>query len=253
MINIENCSKEELLEIKKIISNKKINKKIDLELTAREKPNYHLQKEYSSSRLPDYNEKYFFLCNELLLEYSITDFPFLFREGFFGCANNKKRDFNFPVVGFTNTKFDDNWKLNLGYIVSIFQNKSFQTYYEGTYNSLNYLINAIYKELTILEGKINSKNDLFIDINSRKEFVKSNFNKIARELWLTRENIFESRLSIGNCGLMKNCNKIGKRFSSSQEMFAEAIAYGCSFDELSNDNYEGAKRLLYIPKDKIRP
>jgi len=250
MFDLNKCSKIELENMKKIIVDVDLLNMIDDELYNREKKIYSLN-QYSSDRLPDYREEYNVLCNQILLEYNVFDFEFLSFDGFFGVRNNKFGDFSQPICGFTDTVFDKKWRCNLGYLALIFNSENLKINYEGSYNTLNYIINFLYKEIYNCDGNISCINDLFSDIFLRKEAVQDNFTKIVDELWEIRNNILGSRLSIGNQGLSKNRYKFGKRISRSQKMLIDALAYGCSLKELNEGNYEGAKRLVYVPRDKI--
>ena len=250
--DIVNWSKKDLEKLKILIQDKDLESKIDLELIKRNKNFEFISKyQYSSNRLPNYKDEYNILCNQLLFEYNLDEFKFL-TTSFFERTNNKKGDFVQPLYGFTETNFDKKWKNNLAYLSILFQNQAFIKGYEGVYNTLNYLINSLYKEVDFYDGKIYCKKDLFSDISSRKEVVRDNFVKIVEELWQTRDKLSNSKLSICNYGLTKNRNKKDNIFSVSQEALIEAIAYGCSLNELVNNDFEGAKRLIYVPIDKIR-
>lgn len=216
--------------------------------------NYELNKiiDYRSDRLPNYQEQYRNLCNMLLLEQEIFNYNFLFREGFNAPGNNNGGDFSQVFAhNIIYKKFDYKWHYNLGYISLLFQDGGLKRDYEGTYNTLNYLINAIYKEIAFYDGRIPSKERLFTDIILRREAVEDNFVKIVEYLWQTRESIPNSRLSIGNHGLTKNRSKSGDSFSITQQLFIDAIAHGCTINELEDNNFEGAKRLIYVPHNKI--
>ena len=82
--------------------------------------------------------------------------------------------------------------------------------------------------------------------------VKDKFSDIVDYLWTIRSEVVDSRCSIGNHGLSMNRNKTKKKFTSSQNALVEAVAYGCTLDELEKGNYEGAKRLIYVPTNKMK-
>ena len=207
---------------------------------------------YTSDRLPNYQEQYRNLCNMLLMEQTVLDYKFLFCEGFNASGNNMCGDFSNILPDYnTNYRFYYKWNYNLGYITLLFQDDKLKRDYEGTYNTLNYLINAIYKEIDFYDGRISSKERLFTDIVLRREAVEDNFLKIVEYLWQTRKSIPNSRLSVGNHGLTKNRSKSGDSLSITQQLFIDAIAYGCTLNELEDNNFEGAKRLIYVPHNKI--
>lgn len=209
--------------------------------------------DYTSNRLPNYQEQYRNLCNMLLMEQTILDYKFLFQEGFNAAGNNISGDFSYVLHTLQNTnyKYYYKWYHNLGYISLLFQDDKLKKEYEGTYNTLNYLINAIYKEIDFYDGRIPSKERIFTDITLRREAIEDNFLKIVEYLWQIRKSIPNSRLSVGNHGLTKNRNKSGDSFSITQQLFIDALAYGCTLNELEDNNFEGAKRLIYVPHDKI--
>lgn len=208
--------------------------------------------DYTSDRLPNYQEQYRNLCNMLLLEQEIFYYHFLHREGFNAAGNNNAGDFlQILDHNIIYKKFGYKWNYNLGYITLLFQDDKLKRDYEGTYNTLNYLINAIYKEIDFYDGRISSKERLFTDIVLRREAVEDNFLKIVEYLWQTRKSIPNSRLSVGNHGLTKNRSKSGDSLSITQQLFIDAIAYGCTLNELEDNNFEGAKRLIYVPHNKI--
>ena len=208
---------------------------------------------YTSNRLPNYQEQYRNLCNMLLMEQTILDYKFLLQEGFNAAGNNISGDFSFVLHALHNTnyKYYYKWYHNLGYISLLFQDDKLKREYEGTYNTLNYLINAIYKEIDFYDGRIPSKERIFTDITLRREAIEDNFLKIVEYLWQIRKSIPNSRLSVGNHGLTKNRNKSGDSFSITQQLFIDALAYGCTLNELEDNNFEGAKRLIYVPYNKI--
>lgn len=209
--------------------------------------------DYTSDRLPNYQEKYRNLCNIILMEQTVLDYNFLLQEGFNAAGNNICGDFAniLSTLHNTNYRFYYNWHHNLGYISLLFQDDKLRKDFEGTYNTLNYLINAIYKEIDFYDGRIPSKERLFTDIVLRREAVEDNFLKIVEYLWQTRKSIPNSRLSVGNHGLTKNRNKSGDSLSITQQLFIDAIAYGCTLNELEDNNFEGTKRLIYVPYNKI--
>ena len=207
---------------------------------------------YTSDRLPNYQEQYRNLCNRLLLEQEIFYYHFLHIEGFNAAGNNNAGDFlQILDHNIIYKKFGYKWNYILGYITLLFQDDKLKRDYEGTYNTLNYLINAIYKEIDFYDGRISSKERLFTDIVLRREAVEDNFLKIVEYLWQTRKSIPNSRLSVGNHGLTKNRSKSGDSLSITQQLFIDAIAYGCTLNELEDNNFEGAKRLIYVPHNKI--
>ena len=70
-------------------------------------------------------------------------------------------------------------------------------------------------------------------------------------LYNTMLNIPNSRLSIGDINLLtSNLNK--NILSNKQLYLMETISIGCFKQELENRNYNGIKKLIYVPKCKIK-
>lgn len=211
-----------------------------------------IQQQFTSSRLPDYNSDYMYRAKQLSLELDVSRVERMWKSACFDSRSNIKGDFYTGVFGSDNSQLDKKWMHNLGYISLLFQDENLRKNYEGTYNTVNYLLNGIYKELNRRSGSIETVDDLFYVLPEKEELVKDKFSDIVDYLWTIRSEIPDSRSSIGNHGLSMNRSKVKKKFTSSQNALIEAVAYGCTLDELEKGNYEGAKRLIYVPHNKMK-
>ena len=86
------------------------------------------------------------------------------------------------------------------------------------------------------------------DYKERQELVKISIRNISKELLNLRLQVPNSRLSVANQGLNRTANKIGEQVTYNQKLFIQALAFGMSLEDLQKKNYEGAKRLLYVPR-----
>lgn len=230
-----------------------IGKQIRKELERRERlAGYTLQEEFKSERLPDYNSDYLYRAKQLSLEFDVFSLPFTWRCACFDSHNNSKGDFYVGMFGKDKSNLDQKWMHNLGYLSLLFQDESLWRNYEGTYNVINYMVNGIYRELMRNDGNVENVSDLFRDLPEKEEIVRDKFRDVVDYLWTIRSEVVDSRSSVDNHGLTLNRAKTKKKLSLSQKALIEAVAYGCSLEELEDGNYEGAKRLIYVPCSKIK-
>lgn len=250
MINLDKCSLDELQSIRDIVGDEAAKQKIDQMIRLMGSEDYLKQMEFRSDRLPNFKQEYFQHCQQLMLEFNVWSLPELWRAACFDARNNSEGNFYGGMFGFTKGALDEKWKHNLGYLAMLFQNQGMRRDYEGTYNTLNYVINGIYKEMDSV-GKVDDVSLLFEDLGEREMLVQDRFTDVVEYLWQLREDVPGARLSVSNHGLTKNRQKRGKAVSISQKALMEADAFGCGADELESRNYEGAKRLIYVPREKF--
>ncbi len=136
------------------------------------------------------------------------------------------------MFGQDKSELEKKWMHNLGYLSLLFSDEGLRQNYEGTYNTINYLLNSIYRELNRSDGKISSVSQLFTEIVEKEELVREKLSDVEEYLWDVRSEVVDSRSSIGNHGLTMNRNKIKKRISPQQSALVETIAFGCSLEEL---------------------
>lgn len=252
-INFRNFDRSDLEIFFQSVKGTKLEDKIKRELERRDAiACYAVQEQFRSDRLPDFNSDYLYKAKHLSLEFDVENLPFTWRSACFDSNNNSKGDFYIGLFGSDKSDLDNKWRHNLGYMSLLFQDDELRKNYEGTYNVVNYMINGIYKELDRCDGKIDSVEQLLVDLPEKEEIVRDKFSDVADYLWTVRREVFESRSSIGNQGLTLNRNKTKKKLSTSQKALIEAVAYGCSLEELEKGNYEGAKRLIYVPYGKVK-
>lgn len=215
---------------------------------------YESQEHFKSDRLPDFNPEYLCRASQLALEFDVMSLPSMWKSACFDSNNNSKGDFYLGMFGYDKDALDQKWMHNLGYLSLLFRDENLRRQYEGTYNVVNYMINGIYKELNRRSGSIETVDHLFYVLPEKEDLVKDRFSDIVEYLWTVRSEVPGSRSSIGNQGLTANreSTKTKKKWSSSQNALIESVAYGCTLDELEKGNYEGAKRLIYVPNSKIR-
>lgn len=213
---------------------------------------YAVQEQFRSDRLPDFNPEHLYRAKQLSLEFDVENLPFTWRSACFDSNNNSKGDFYVGVFGSDKCTLDKKWMHNLGYLSLLFQDETLRRQYEGTYNVINYMINGIYKELNRRSDSFETVDPLFYELPEKEELVMDKFADVVDYLWTVRSEVPGSRSSIGNQGLTMNRGKTKRKWSAAQKALIEAVAYGCTLDELDKGNYEGAKRLIYVPHDKIK-
>lgn len=252
-IDFRKLDMSELEAILKSVEGTKLELQIRREIERRKKISaYSIQEQFASSILPDYNFDYVYKCRQLSMDFDVMQLPYLWKSACFNSAGNLKGDFYAGMFGKDKTVLEKRWMHNLGYLSLLFTDESLVSNYEGTYNTINYLINSIYRNISFYDGNINSVNMLFTDMCEKEELVKDRFVDVVDYLWELRNEVIGSRSSIGNHGLTANRNKVTRCISEQQSALIEAVAFGCSLDELEKGNYEGAKKLIYVPKQRMK-
>lgn len=197
-----------------------------------------LNQKYQVSSIPDYKLKYKDNVISLLDNLYIKDF--IYMEFYLNCDKIKKY-----------IALDKQLSMSLYKYYLLYKTSNLKLDMEQSYNILNYVINSLYRYCANSgEDILNSK--LFLEqISENKELVKLQVNDIFAYLYNTMLNIPNSRLSIGDINLLtSNLNK--NILSNKQLYLMEAISIGCSKQELENRNYNGIKKLIYVPKCKIK-
>lgn len=197
-----------------------------------------LNKKYQASSIPDYKLKYKNIVISLLNDLYIKDF--LYMEFYLNCDRIKRY-----------ISLDKQLSMSLYKYYLLYKTSNLKIDMEQSYNILNYVINSLYRYCAnSSEDILNSK--LFLEqINRNRELVKLQVNDIFMYLYNTMLNITNSRLSIGDINLLtSNLNK--NILSNKQLYLMEAISIGCFKQELENRNYNGIKKLIYVPQCKIK-
>lgn len=252
MAEIENYSLEVLELIGKVLKDKDLQKRVYLELQKRNSGSDCLiPYRYKSDRFPDFKDEYSNLYKQVLSKIDAFELEFLWRRGFFTCKNNLKGAFYPGEYGISMSDFKSESN-SIQSLVNIFDESSdLKNFYEGTYNTLNYVVNGVYKAVNSFNGEVSDKNELFKDFPIRALVVQEHFVDIVEYLWQVREVVPDAKLCICNHGLAKNRGKTSKTITPDQKMLIQAIAFGCTLEELEEKNYEGAKRLIYVPYQKL--
>ena len=197
-----------------------------------------LNEKYQVSNIPDYKLEYKDNVINLLNNLYIKDFPYM--EFYLNCDKIKKY-----------ISLNKQLSISLYKYYLLYKTSNLKLDMEQSYNILNYVINSLYRYcVNSSEDILNSK--LFLEqINKNKELVKLQVNDIFMNLYNTMLNIPNSRLSIGDINLLtSNLNK--NILSNKQLYLMEAISIGCSKQELEDKNYNGIKKLIYVPQCKIK-
>ena len=170
---------------------------------------------------------------------------------------NEEQLFN-AIISFDNPiLYDDefikmvNDVKKLSYLDKLFNNEEMIHLYEATYNSYLFLKNHLRK---CLDDNSNESdyNLIYKDYELKKKIVSNNINEIASTLLILRNKIKNSKCSICNMGLSKMAKKEkGTQITMQQIIFVECIALVLSLEDLENKNYEDAKKLIYVPYQKI--
>ena len=197
-----------------------------------------LNEKYQVSNIPDYKLEYKDNVINLLNNLYIKDFPYM--EFYLNCDKIKKY-----------ISLNKQLSISLYKYYLLYKTSNLKLDMEQSYNILNYVINSLYRYCAnSSEDILNSK--LFLEqINRNRELVKLQVNDIFMYLHNTMLSIPNSRLSIGDINLLtSNLNK--NILSNKQLYLMEAISIGCSKQELEDKNYNGIKKLIYVPQCKIK-
>lgn len=197
-----------------------------------------LNKKYQVSSIPDYKLEYKDNVISLLNNLYIKDFYYM--EFYLNCDKIKKY-----------ISLNKQLSISLYKYYLLYKTSNLKLDMEQSYNILNYVINSLYRYCAnSSEDILNSK--LFLEqVNRNRKLVKLQVNDIFAYLYNTMLNIPNSRLSIGDINLLtSNLNK--NILSNKQLYLMEALSIGCSKQELENRNYNGIKKLIYVPQCKIK-
>ena len=197
-----------------------------------------LNEKYQVSNIPDYKLEYKDNVISILNNLYIKDFYYM--EFYLNCDRIKKY-----------ISLNKQLSISLYKYYLLYKTSNLKLDMEQSYNILNYVINSLYRYCAnSSEDILNSK--LFLEqISENKELVKLQVNDIFMYLYNTMLNIPNSRLSIGDINLLTS--NLDKNVLSNKQLYLmEALSIGCSKQELKNRNYNGIKKLIYVPKCKIK-
>lgn len=197
-----------------------------------------LNEKYQVSNIPDYKLEYKDNVISILNNLYIKDFYYM--EFYLNCDRIKKY-----------ISLNKQLSISLYKYYLLYKTSNLKIDMEQSYNILNYVINSLYRYCAnSSEDILNSK--LFLEqISENKELVKLQVNDIFMYLYNTMLNIPNSRLSIGDINLLTS--NLDKNVLSNKQLYLmEALSIGCSKQELKNRNYNGIKKLIYVPKCKIK-
>jgi len=139
----------------------------------------------------------------------------------------------------------------LAFLDKFFQNIDNCLAYQGSFITYSY-VKSFLKKVLASEEHIANNTLIYQDYDKKIKLVTENLTDIASSLLEYRERFPNSRLAIYNQGLRKIINKESNSpLSFNQKIFIEALAYGTTFEKLESKNYEDAKKLIYIPHQKI--
>ena len=197
-----------------------------------------LNENYQVSNIPDYKLEYKDNVISILNNLYIKDFYYM--EFYLNCDRIKKY-----------ISLNKQLSISLYKYYLLYKTSNLKLDMEQSYNILNYVINSLYRYCANSSEDI-LKSKLFLEqINKNKELVKLQVNDIFMYLHNTMLSIPNSRLSIGDINLLtSNLNK--NILSNKQLYLMEAISIGCSKQELEDKNYNGIKKLIYVPQCKIK-
>ena len=240
---------EDLLNMKEILENEELQKQLLKEIKLRENNIVNIE-QYKSNRLPEFYEEYKEQCLHLLSELSFMDLDFLIHPASRSARNNMGGQF-YSVSELGSYVKNHQYTYVIKTIDDFFLENPENVYYiEGLYNALNYIKTAI-SIMLHSKRKIETKHDLFLDFNEKKELVTKNLGDISKHLLQLRQSVPNSRLCVGNQALIKNATKYGVTITRPQIKFISSIAFGSTLEKLKDGNYEEAERLLFVPQCKM--
>lgn len=197
------------------------------------------EKEYdfSSDRMSDDFSLYSDECREIMKTITVSKFPFLVAT-LFGAKVNKMNALPQQLSEYFGS-------MTLAELEDVLKLDTVTRNYEGTYNTLNYIKNYICGCLATNSDLV--VEDLFSDYGRKIEIVTENLDDIANMICEVKGGT-KLQFSVGNRGLMRTANGNYNGIHPYQKRIIEAVAFGNRLSELENGNYEGVKRLLYLPK-----
>lgn len=243
-MDLSKLSLEELHSIRKVIESQELQMELYRMIEIKEAERL-IPTEYQSDRLPEFYSQYEEKCLDLLAQLNYRDVEFFQSCALRDAGNNKGGDFYSSNHGIYQTGYH-----SLVMFEEFFKDQRNIYLYEGAFNTLNYMKASICT--TLNSGKnISSKKDLFEDYSEKEELIENSLGEIATGLLRVRMLVPNSRLSVANQGLTKTSRKVvGSQITYHQRHFIQALAFGNSLEDLKSKNYEGAKRLLYVPREK---
>lgn len=139
----------------------------------------------------------------------------------------------------------------LAYLDEFFKDINNCLDYQGSYTTYKY-VKSYLKENLIEDSKESDYDLVYKNFNRKILLATENLVPIANELLVLRESIPNSRISVCNQGLKKATKKIpNSPITFDQQIFINAIAFGTTEEKLEAKNYEDAKKLLFLPHQKI--
>lgn len=243
-MDLSKLSLEELHSIRKIIESQELQLELSKMIKIREEERL-IPMEYQSDRLPEFYSQYEEQCLDLIAQLNYGNVEFFQSRALRDAGNNKggnlyssNRDIYYAGCH------------SLILFEEFFKDPKNIYLYEGAFNTFNYIKTSICT--TLNSGKnITNKTDLFKDYEEKQELIKNSLGEIAKYLLRVRMLVPDSRLSVTNQGLTKTARKVlGSQITCHQRHFIQALAFGLSMEDLKDKNYEGAKRLLYVPREK---
>lgn len=193
--------------------------------------------DFSSDRMSEDFEIHSEKVKEIMNNLKVSRFPFLL-DTLFGAKVNKMnkipQEFYECYGGFSLAELEDFLQLDTK-----------TRYYESTYNTLNYIKSYICSCLATNSDFVIE--DLFSDYDKKKEVVTENFGDIVDIIKETKSGT-KLVFSVRNKGLVSCENDAYDEIHPYKKIVVDAIAFGNELTELENGNYEGVKRLLYLPK-----
>lgn len=140
----------------------------------------------------------------------------------------------------------------LAYLDEFFKDINNCLAFQGSFTTYKYVKD--YLKAILIEEKEDADNNTLVykDLKAKINIVTENLIPIANELLTLRNSIPNSRISVCNQGLRRTAKKIpGSQITFEQQVFINAIAFGTTLEKLKNKDYEAAKKMLYLPYQKI--
>lgn len=140
----------------------------------------------------------------------------------------------------------------VSYLEEFFKNPDTIKALPGALNTYNYIKKYLFE---VVDGNnsdsIEIYNNILKEQDSKVKLVTENFQAIANELLFARESISSKkspRLSVSNQGLKYYAQNPCNNPSGKQKLLINAIAFGTSLEDLENQDYSNAKRLIFTKK-----
>ncbi len=145
---------------------------------------------------------------------------------------------------FNRNEVSSRYRTNLAFLKLLFNDPEYRVGYEAVYNNLNFIENAIYRRIAVSRLLFTDVDLLMKTQPEKEEVVEDRLEDVVRYLSGIMDAVPGAACSVNDGRLNEVC--------SGQKALIEAVAFGCTMEELQKGDYQGAKKLIYVPREAMR-